>query len=198
MKHTLDIYKILETLKGTVRHSYLSNGLQERVGGHCWSSMFLAFYLSQFLERRVDMFTVYEMLLVHDLAEATTGDTPAHENHLIEDKFGIELEAMMSMKSTLRSVHGRVLSLWNEFEHGISASPEAGFAQAIDKLDGAIQHLSMPDEFVTDAELESEIHYRPAQLCTHEPALLELALSVGDAIETKHKKIKEDRIIYGK
>lgn len=127
-----------EALKKLLRHSWLSDGRQESVAEHTWRMAYMAVLLAPHLEQPVDLGKVLRMIIVHDVAEIRAGDYHAFKD-VPADKRAQEARALAGIVSGLGAeTAGEIQSLWNEFEDG--QTPEARFAQALDKLEVLIQH----------------------------------------------------------
>jgi putative hydrolase of HD superfamily len=134
----LQFAHVAEKLKCELRHSYTSTGRQESVAEHSWRVLMLAFLLRPYLPVTLNWERLAEMLIVHDLAEARTGDVaifdPAHA-----EKSELERSAIEEFRRMLPPVLGnRIQKLWEEFES--RATPEAKIANALDKLEAQVQH----------------------------------------------------------
>jgi len=134
----LQFTHLAERLKCELRHSYTSNGRQESVAEHSWRVLLLALLIRPYLPATLNWERLAEMLIIHDLAEARTGDVAifdlAHST-----KSEAERAAIQEFRSMLPAGIGtRIEQLWEEFEAGSTA--EAQIANALDKLEAQIQH----------------------------------------------------------
>ena len=137
----IDFHRKAEKLKTTTRHSWLTDSSrQESVAEHSWMLCLLAMLLSDKLEKKVDLLKVLKMLTVHDLAESITGDIPPSEVSLRqENKYINEEKAFKSLVASLPKEKGdEIVALWEEFEK--KESPEAKFANSLDKVEAVMQH----------------------------------------------------------
>ncbi|GFE80861.1 hypothetical protein GCM10011487_28610 [Steroidobacter agaridevorans] len=174
------IYREMFNLKTTVRSGWIKRGRHvpdpESVAEHTWSAMTMA---QMFLPRRIDHPTrdqegyakerVMNMLLIHDLAEARTGDyLPGEESDKIaqEEAYFLYLNAAQTYDEFDRSTD--YLELWTEFCRGTSYS--ARVAREIDKLENYVQLLvyrggkhQIPDFDTWKSSLEDEIKTPHAQ-----------------------------------
>lgn len=133
-----DVIHEAEGLKRLLRHSWLSDGRQESVAEHTWRMAFMAILLHSELEEPVDIGKVLEMIIVHDVAEIRAGDFHAFKD-VPANKAELELSALRNIVRKIDSKKGeRIVRLWQEFEE--RKTPEAKFAQALDKLEVLIQH----------------------------------------------------------
>jgi putative hydrolases of HD superfamily len=138
----LQFLHLAERLKCEFRHSHTSTGRQESVAEHSWRVLLLAFLLRPYLPVTLSWERLTEMLVIHDLAEARTGDVaifdPAHA-----EKAELERAAIEEFRGMLPPTLGnRIQQLWEEFE--AKASPEAQVANALDKLEAQVQNNEAP------------------------------------------------------
>lgn len=136
----LQFYISAEKLKIIMRHSYTSNSeRQESTAEHSWMLCLIAITLFEHLTIQINQLKTLKMLIIHDLAEAVTGDIPAFDTERRIGKYEREKEAMTSILSPLpKSMQKEFLSLWEECE--ARETNEAKVAQAIDKLEAPFQH----------------------------------------------------------
>jgi putative hydrolase of HD superfamily len=79
------------------------------------------------------------MIVIHDLAEARTGDVPIFETAKRSQKKEQEQKTMEEFRSILPSKAGEwIYDLWQEFE--LNKTSEAKIANALDKLEAQVQH----------------------------------------------------------
>jgi putative hydrolases of HD superfamily len=140
MEKLYRFFQACAKLKSTYRYSTvpeLKN--KDSSADHSWRSALMAFMLAEELKLELDVCHAMKLLIVHDLPEAQNGD---YDAHLVfagkvtkEQKLQEEKEALYSITDSLPSdTAEEIRSLWKEFE--LSRTPEARFAQAIDKLEG--------------------------------------------------------------
>lgn len=141
IKDFIEFYHKAEKLKTTLRHSWLSDSeRQESSAEHSWMLGLLTIILSDELDKKVDILRVIKMVIVHDLAEAVTGDIPSFE---ISDrqnrKHDAEKHAMTYLVSSLsKKTADEIVALWEEFD--ACKTVEAQFANSLDKIEVLIQH----------------------------------------------------------
>ncbi len=141
INNLIDFYKKAEKLKTITRHSWLSNSTrQESVAEHTWMLCLLAMIISEKLDSKINLFKVLKMLIIHDLAEAVTGDIPAHEiskrqknKYKNEERVFKKLTPLLSQKNA-----NEIIRLWREFEK--KKTVEAKFANSLDKIEVIMQH----------------------------------------------------------
>ncbi len=142
IKNLLVFYQEAEKLKVTLRHGFHDDTppRQESSADHSWMLGLIAMTLIDHLSVKVDKTKVFKMIIVHDLAEAVTGDIPAFE--VSDRKTNKKQTELAAMQHLVRKLPERVaddfLSLWHEYEE--RKTPEAQFVQAVDKLESTMQH----------------------------------------------------------
>lgn len=125
------------TLKELPRAGWVRAGVDspESVAAHSWGVAYLVLALSP-LRDDIDLGTALSMAVIHDLAEARTGDITPHDGIARADKARLESKALEALVAPLR--HRRELQqLWRDFEDGTTR--EGRFVRACDKLDMALQ-----------------------------------------------------------
>jgi putative hydrolase of HD superfamily len=141
VKNLLQFYIEAEKLKTTIRHSSTSDHTRmESSAEHSWMMCLIAMTLAEHIQRPVDWLRVLKMTILHDLAEAITGDIPAFEVSSRQDaKKQTEQQAMQHILRNLsKKTREEFLSLFNEFED--RQTIEAQIAQALDKIEAPLQH----------------------------------------------------------
>lgn len=140
-KNILEFIHFCEKLKNEFRNGRTSTGKIESVAEHCWRVSMMAMMLSPYLNQPVSIEKALKISLIHDLAEAITGDIPyfCHEGQMAKEleKQACELEAIEKIKNDF-DLPEEIVDLWKEFEYG--SSYEGKFVRAIDKMEAQIQH----------------------------------------------------------
>ncbi|MBT3817208.1 MAG: HD domain-containing protein [Candidatus Magasanikbacteria bacterium] len=132
----------IENLKSTYRYSDTCAGGKESSADHSWRLALMAFIVADELKLDIDIHRAIKVALVHDLAEALTGDIDAlliaEGKVSAEDKNRQEVEAMKELKDTLpESIGNEISDLWYEYEDGVTE--EAKFIKALDKIESLTQ-----------------------------------------------------------
>lgn len=126
-------------LKDQARRGWLRAGIArpESVADHSWGVALLALAVAE--ERPgLDRARLLEIALVHDLAEAATGDMLPGEYAHKGEKTRKERDALEEMVSTLPvALRSRLLARFEEYASGASA--EAKLVRELDKLEMAFQ-----------------------------------------------------------
>ena len=113
---------------------------KESSAEHSWSCLILANYFLSIMKTKLNKVKVYELLLYHDVVEIEAGDVCITKEEERKNKKECERKAMEKLKKLIPPVLQRKLAnLFLEFEE--SSTPEAKFANAVDKLDAVIQEL---------------------------------------------------------
>ena len=134
----LEFLRRVEALKSTTRSAWTVAGTPETTAAHTWRLCLMAMVLaSQF--PGVEHGRLIKMLLVHDLAEAVSGDVPAPAQVGAPSKSDGERRDLQALVSTLpEGVRAEILELWEEYEQAVTR--EAHLAKALDKLETILQH----------------------------------------------------------
>ncbi len=134
--------KRAEKLKTELRHSWLSDtDRQESVADHSWMLAIVAMSIFDSIDIELDRLKVMKMVIIHDLAEAVTGDIPTFEKSVRQNnKYLSEKSAIITITAGLPSeLASEFMRLWQEMEDNIT--PEAKLAQCLDKIEVLIQHV---------------------------------------------------------
>jgi 5'-deoxynucleotidase YfbR-like HD superfamily hydrolase len=130
----LDRLKLVERRTSVIGESRLENSAE-----HSWHLALMAPLLAEYAVHPVDLDRTMRMLLVHDVVEIDAGDTFAFDETANLDKEERERRAADRLFGLLPTDQGGELrTLWDEFE--ARESPEALFANALDRFQGLIQN----------------------------------------------------------
>jgi len=176
---TIAFLALAERLKDTPRNSRTSAGRVESTAEHTWRLCLMALVLAE--ELGVDAGRLIGVCLVHDLAEALTGDLPAPAPRKAGVKQAREREALATLTMTLPSAARRMLfALWEEYETGSTA--EGRLAKGLDKLETILQHAQgvNPPGF----DLAYNLDYGRADTARH-PVLAALRARLDDATRAR-------------
>lgn len=134
----LAFLRTTERLKDTLRSGHTAGGRQESTAEHSWRLCLFALLLGDALPG-VDAARLMRICLVHDLAEALTGDIPAPAKDSAPDKSAAERAAMQALTAPLPApARAEILGLWEEYE--AATTREARLAKGLDKLETILQH----------------------------------------------------------
>lgn len=130
-----------DKLKTVLRRTPLTdNSRQENSAEHSWHLALAAMALHEYAPEGTDLLRVLELVTVHDLVEIDAGDTFAYDAVAGLDKAERERAAADRIFSLLPPDDAaRARALWEEFE--AAESPEARFANALDRFQALLQNL---------------------------------------------------------
>jgi len=142
LEKIFDFLHKIENLKSTLRYSKTTSGRKESTAEHSWRLALVTFIIADELKLNIDVSRSIKIALVHDLAEALTGDVDAvsiaEGRFSKEEKERQEIEAVMNLKKTLPETIGKEISdLWHEYNKG--NTKEAKFIKALDKIETLTQ-----------------------------------------------------------
>ena len=139
----LDFLHLSEKLKCTLRHDWTSTGRQESVADHSWRLALMVVLVAPHLEEAIDLEKALQMAIIHDLAEAITGDIPYFEapegSKARVQKRQNEKIVMNQIVELSMGLGFPLKELWEEYEEG--ASFEAKIVKGLDLLESQIQQL---------------------------------------------------------
>ncbi|EFA83056.1 HD domain-containing protein 2 [Heterostelium album PN500] len=142
----LEFYKICGLLKTTKRTGWVNNGihLPESISDHMYRMSMFAMSLGDNTlgtdGKPIDRMKCMKMALVHDLGESLVGDFTPHDKITKEEKFNLEQNAMLKIKSTLNNDAGEeIYKLWLEYEEATTC--EALLVKDFDKFEMILQAL---------------------------------------------------------
>ncbi len=124
----------LDRLKNIYRQTLvLHEDRQENDAEHAWHLAMLALVLAEYANEPVDLKTVLETVLIHDIVEIDAGDTYAYDAAGNATKAEREQKAATRLFGLLPEEQGmHFRKLWEEFEAG--STPEARFCAALDRI----------------------------------------------------------------
>jgi putative hydrolase of HD superfamily len=134
---TLAFLAMAERLKDTLRTGHTTAGRRESTAEHSWRLCLMALVLGDRLG--VDTGRLLGICLVHDLAEALTGDIPAPIAEPGAAKAEAERAALATLAAPLPlATRAAIAALWEEYETG--STREGRIAKGLDKLETILQH----------------------------------------------------------
>ena len=135
----IDFLQSAAALKDTLRTGRTASGRQESTADHSWRLCLLVILLADDLDS-VDLARLLQLCLVHDLAEAITGDVPAPCQAADDGRKKRERDALRQLCAPLpQDLRQRILALSAEYDEG--SSPESLVAKGLDKIETMLQHL---------------------------------------------------------
>ena len=134
----------IDKLKGILRQSVVlgDTNRRENDAEHSWHMAMCAIVLKEYVDiDNIDMEKVIKMILIHDLVEIYSDDTPAFSDFSKEDKFNKELIAGEKIFGMLPEEQGKEFSdIWLEFEK--METNNSKFANVFDRFQGFMQNLT--------------------------------------------------------
>ena len=137
-----DFMKILDKVCLVKRATLLSDGTPETDSSHIFKLAFWIMLVYPYLKHQYNYTRLLELALVHDIAEAETGDCPKSVQYAHPEmkqlKKEQELAAMQKYRDILPpEIGNRIFDLWQEYED--KQTPEAKLVTALDKVDANLQ-----------------------------------------------------------
>lgn len=137
-----EFMKVLDKVCLVKRATLLSDGTPETDSSHIFKLAFMVMLVYPYLKHSYNYTKLLELALVHDIAEAETGDCPKSVQYAHPEikllKKQKELAAMQKYRNILPPEIGtRIFELWKEYEE--KQSPEAKLVGALDKVDANLQ-----------------------------------------------------------
>ena len=129
-----------DKLKSVIRRTPLVDlSRQENSAEHSWHLVLVIMVMREYGPRDVDWMRVIEMVAVHDLVEIDAGDVSAYDVEALAAKSAREQAAADRIFGLLPADQQHDFrQLWDEFEG--HETPEARFANAVDRLQPLIQN----------------------------------------------------------
>ena len=135
LEQQINFVREVDKLKTIQRQTLLTDASrQENDAEHSWHLALMALVLAEYAgDSTIDLLHVLRMVLVHDLVEIDAGDTYCYDEAGYADKAQRETTAAERIFNLLPTDQAaEIRALWDEFE--ASATPEAKFANALDRL----------------------------------------------------------------
>ncbi|MDY6771101.1 MAG: HD domain-containing protein [Candidatus Nanohaloarchaea archaeon] len=115
----------------------------EDVAAHSWNTAFLVMVFGD--EADIDVDRAVKMAIVHDLAEAETGDIPRDGEEWEEARQTKEEDERAAMQDLFDGIdRDTILGLWEEYE--ARETDEARFVKDMDLIDMALQALRYEEQ----------------------------------------------------
>lgn len=140
IRRQLQFVRELDKLKHVLRQTALFDGSRrENSAEHSWHIAAMAIVLAEHAAEPCDLGRALKLLLLHDVVEIDASDTFCYDAAGNLDKALRERLAAERLFALLPHPQGDELrALWEEFEAGVS--PEARFANAMDRLEPLLQN----------------------------------------------------------
>ncbi len=140
LRRELAFVREADRLKGIIRRTSLGDrSRRENSAEHSWHLALMALVLADHAPPGTNVAHAVELLVVHDLVEIDAGDTFAFDAAGYAYKEAREQAAAARIFGLLPPEAGaRFRGWWDEFEQGVT--PEARFANALDRLQALVQN----------------------------------------------------------
>lgn len=156
LEKILDFLHIVGKLKKTYRFNADPDIDGDSGADHSWRLALMAFVLAGELNLKIDIVRAMKIALIHDIAEALTGDIDARDIKINKiskaEKKKNEEEAIEKICGSLpENIAKEISDLWLEYEE--AKTQEASYTKALDKIETQIQTLEYGHEKYDDPEL---------------------------------------------
>lgn len=137
-----DFMRVLDKVCLVKRATLLSDGTVETDSSHTFKLAFMIMLIYPYLRHKYNYAHLFELALVHDIAEAETGDYPkamqrAHPE-IKTKKTMLEKDAIERYSALLEApLNTKILELYDEYE--AKKTPESKLVSALDKVDANMQ-----------------------------------------------------------
>ena len=142
VEQIFDFMRVLDKVCLVRRATLLSDGTVETDSSHTFKLAFMVMLIYSYLKHKYDYARLFELALVHDIAEAEVGDYPkamqrAHPE--IKAKKDEQERAAIERYSSLldEPLKSKIKNLYDEYEAKLT--PEAKLISALDKVDANMQ-----------------------------------------------------------
>ena len=190
-----------KALESAERYSSSMRDSKKTVAEHSWRLGLMALIIGTESRVRIDINRTLALALLHDIAEAKTGDIDAYEQiikgkKIISDKAVMEEKAMHEMTDDL-PFGDWIYALWQEYEDQVTI--EAKFVKALDKIEGFL-HIAevgveayIPKEFHADYATKAVVAFDEAT--NHFPELKDLLEEVKKDLKTQFEKVGAEWLV---
>lgn len=138
----LEFMKVLDKVCLVKRATLLSDGTSETDSSHSFKLAWLLMMIYPYLQHKYNYTRLLELALIHDIAEAETGDCPKAVQRANPQAKKLkdlqEAAAMQKYRDLLPAeLGGRIFEIWREYED--KNTPESRLVTALDKIDANLQ-----------------------------------------------------------
>lgn len=179
---------LIGKLKTTYRFGANENLQGDSSADHSWRLAVMVFLLASELKLDVDVEKSMKIALVHDLAEALTGDIDARDikNQKVTkaEKQEREMAAMEKICGTLPAERGEeIYNLWEEYQQ--KETKEAKFINALDKIETLTHVVEIGYENYDDVDLAGVYGNKAVE---RYPELMEVMRVVKEELKAEYEK----------
>lgn len=132
----------IDRLKGVLRETLIGDASRrENSAEHSWHLAMMAVLLAEYAPASTDLIRAVKMALIHDIVEIDAGDAFCYDPEATagkEDRERLAAERLFSLLPADQASELR--ELWDEYEE--MSSPEARYANALDRLQPLLQNMS--------------------------------------------------------
>ena len=195
IKDILTFLRRSKSLESVERYNSSLRAHKNTVAEHSWRLGLMALVIGTECKARVDINRAVSLALLHDLAEAKTGDIDAYDQpaggkELLKQKSASEESAMREMTDDL-PFGDWIYSMWREYED--QETVEAKFVKALDRIEGFL-HIAeagveayIPKEFHADYANKAVIAFDDAT--HHFPELKDLLDAVKKDLQKQFEHV---------
>jgi putative hydrolases of HD superfamily len=153
----------IDRLKRILRRTSIVGGdRRENSAEHSWHLAVMAMALAEYANEPINLLHTIKLLLVHDIVEIDAGDTFAYDVQANLDKEAREQAAADRIFGLLPDdQRDELRALWEEFD--ARESPEARFANALDRMMPSLQNYQNGGGTWRAAGVDREAVYRRLQ-----------------------------------
>jgi len=144
LEKIFEFFDEVNKLKKSIRYSEVKErSHRDSTADHTWRLTLMIYIIADELKLDIDILKTLKIAIIHDLAEALTGDIDASRiaNGELskQEKNNLEKQAINKLKKMLpEKIGNEIYDLWDEYEE--SKSKEANFVKALDKIE-TMTHL---------------------------------------------------------
>jgi putative hydrolase of HD superfamily len=175
LEKIFDFLKASGNLKNVYRYGDVEVLNNESTADHSWRLALMVIIFTKELDLKIDAERALKLAIIHDIAEALTGDIPANEtmkNDLLKnEKRKNEIKAINRLKKILPDIHGNeIYELWRDYEY--AKTEEAKFVKALDKIEAYINWIEAGYKYLTKCKDQHLIAIYPDEAVKNFPKLL--------------------------
>lgn len=189
MKEIFNFLHAISKLKTTYRFSEIKHeNFSDSSADHSWRLALMIFMFAEKLKLNIDVPRAVKIALIHDIAEAVTGDIDAllirNGKVTKDEKREGEINAIKKLTSILPIELGEEInSLWYEYEKG--ETEEAKFVKALDKIETITHIIEKGCDKLDDFEFVT--HYAN-KAASNFPALDNTLKILKEELKTEYSK----------
>jgi putative hydrolase of HD superfamily len=192
----IDFYQMLNNLKYVYRFSESKHMKQESTAAHSWRLSVMAATVAKQLNLSLDCNHAVKIALMHDIAEAVTGDMDyrlfaGNETSKLQKKQREDAAMQKLIEKLPLESQKEILLLWEEYSEATTA--EARYIKALDKIEAILQLIESGHMNMTSPEIIAvcaDVHIR--KIPELEPLLHIVKLKLKQEFEKGHIEWKQE------